>query len=225
MPDKIIANMSKSIKTRYFKIGCRYFEYLPVFEAREIFGIINNLGGKLIAKLPTPEFGQRIGITGYIAEKDGNLIYVDTDKQIFRVVSFDIVDISTSLDLLSSIVNAIKEFYDVTPDFYELLWELTIDTDKNALETFRKNSEKILFLDEINSRLDFNLSLFGIRFCEGEPNSQDWIDIRIEPEIHRNGKNYYINIIIRQGKWNEFREHVKNVATVISTLLRLLESE
>jgi len=67
--------------------------------------------------------------------------------------------------LLSSIVNAIKEFYDVTPNFYELLWELTIDTDKNALEVLRKNSEKILFLDEINSRLDFNLSLFGIRLC------------------------------------------------------------
>ena len=225
MQDKIIANASKGIRTRYFKIGCRYFEYLPVFEAREIFGIIDNLGGKLIAKLPTPEFGQRIGITGHIAEKDGNLIYVDTDKQIFRVVSFDMVDISISSNLLSSIVNAIKEFYGVTPSFYELLWELIIDTDKNALEIFRKNSEKILFLDEINSRLDFNLSLFGIRLCEGEPNSQDWIDIRIEPEIHRNGENYYMNIIIRQGEWNKFREHIENVATIISTLLRSLEFE
>ena len=34
-----------------------------------------------------------------------------------------------------------------------------------------------------------------------------------------------MNIIIREGEWDRFREHVENVATIISTLLRSLESE
>ncbi|WP_457549686.1 hypothetical protein [Archaeoglobus sp.] len=211
-------------KTRYFKVACRYFSYLSLFDARDVAEIMQKLGFKPVAKLPPPEFGERIGMAGYIAEIDRNLIYVDTDKQVFRVVSFDFVDIPNSLNTLKLIVNEVNARYNVLPDFYELAWELTIETDKNVLEIFQKQSQKISLLNDINSELVLNFALFGIRLFSGTPNSPKWFDIRIEPNLSRNGMGYHIGVIYRDKDWSEFSEQVMKTPDIIKKLIEHIEN-
>jgi len=197
------------LRTKYFKVACKYFDYINFFDAREIFDILLKLNFKPIAKLPPPEFGAKIRMVAYIAEKNRHLIYIDTDKQILRVLSFDFVDIPIALDMLKCIVNKIEVYYNVSPKFYELAWELSIETEKISLETFRKISSNIIFLKDINNELDSDFSFFGIRLFSGKyPNSPNWIDIRIEPNISRNGKDYYVGVIYRDDNWDNFSKHV-----------------
>ena len=211
-------------KTRYFKVACRYFSYLSLFDAREIAEIMQKLGCKPIAGLPPPEFGVRIGMAGYIAEKDRNRIYIDTDKQVFRVVSFDFVDFLNSLNMLESIVNEIKVRYNVLPDFYELAWELMIETEKNVLEIFQKQSQKISLLNDFNSEFDLNFAIFGIRLFSGTPNSPKWFDIRIEPNLSKNGMGYHIGVIYRDKDWSGFSEYVVKIPDIIKKLIEHIEN-
>jgi hypothetical protein len=211
-------------KTRYFKVACRYFSYLSLFDARDIAEIMQKLGCKPIAKLPPPEFGARIGMAGYVAEKDRNLIYIDTDKQVFRVVSFDFADILSSLNTLKSIINEINARYKVLPDFYELAWELMIETEKNVLDIFQKQSQKISLLNDINSKLALDFALFGIRLFSGAPNSPKWFDIRIEPNLSKKGMGYHIGIIYRDKDWSSFSEQVMKTPDVIKKLIEHIES-
>jgi len=211
-------------KTKYFKVACRYFSYLSLFDARDVAEIMQKLGCKPIANLPPPEFGARIGMTGYIAEKDRNLIYIDTDKQVFRVVSFDFVDLFNSLNMLESIINEIKARYNVLPDFYELAWELIIETEKNVLEIFQKQSQKVSLLNDINSELALDFALFGIRLFSGTPNSPKWFDIRIEPNLSKNGRGYHIGVIYRDKDWGEFSEQVMKIPDIIKKLIEQIES-
>ena len=210
-------------KTRYFKVACRYFSYLSLFDARDIVEIMQKLGFKPVAKLPPPEFGAKIGVSGYIAEGNRNKIYVDTNKLVFRVVSFDFVDIPNSLSTLESIVNEVNARYKVLPNFYELSWELIIDTDKNVLEIFQKQSQNSPLLSNINSVLALNLSLFGIRLFSGTPNSPKWFDIRIEPNLSRNGMGYHIGIIYREKNWNEFSERAIKIKNIAKKIIECIE--
>jgi len=210
-------------KTRYFKIACRYFSYLSPFDARDVAKIMQKLGCKPIAKLPSPEFGARIGMTGYIAEKDQNLIYIDTDRQVFRVVSFEFADVHSSLNILESIVNEIKAHYNVLPDFYELAWEFMIEAEKNVLEIFQKQSQKISLLNDINSELNLDFALLGVRLFKGSPNSPNWFDIRIEPNLSRNGMGYHIGVIYRNKDWGKFSEEVMKISDVIKKIIKQIE--
>ena len=209
-------------KTRYFKVACRYFNYLSLFDARDIVEIMQKLGFKLTTKLPPPEFGAKIGISGYLAEINHNLIYVDTDKQVFRVVSFDLVDISTSLEILKLIIDEINVRYDLSPNFYELAWELTVKSDKNVLEIFQKWSQNALL--NINSKLTSNFALFGVRLFSGTPNSPKWFDIKIEPNLNMNSRGYHISIVYRVNNWHEFSEQVIEIPSIIEDIIEEIES-
>jgi hypothetical protein len=212
-------------KTRYFKVACRYFSYLPIFDARDLVEIVQKLGCKPVAKLPPPEFGAKMGMAGYIAEKDRKLVYVDTDKQILRVVSFDFVDLFGSLNMLDLIVNEIKIRYDLLPDFYELTWELLIETGRNTLETFRKLSQKVSLLNDVNSKLNLDLALFGVRLFNGVPNSADWFDIKVEPNLSKNGLEYHVGIVYRTKKWDEFSKRALEMPEVYKRLIEYVEIE
>ncbi len=212
-------------KTRYFKVACRYFNYLSLFDARDMAEIMQKLGFKPLTKLPPPEFGARIGMSGYMAEIGRNLIYVDTDKQVFRVVSFDFVDISNSLNTLKLIVDEINIRYNILPNFYELAWELTIETDKNVLEIFQKQSQNSTLLNSINSKLALDFALFGIRMFRGTPNSPRWSDIRIEPNLNMNGRGYHIGIVYRVDDWCEFSEQVMKIPDTIKKIIEEVENE
>lgn len=220
-------NMIQVYQNRHFRLACRYFSCLSIFDFHDILQALREVGYKPIAKVPPPEFGVRVGGASYIAEKDGLLIYFNTDKQILRVVSFDrTINIDRALNTFIEVLEIIRIDYDIEPQFYELVWELLAQPTKNPIQSFRALSDKLDFIRLINEKLGTNYSMYGIKVYQGErPNSPVWSEIKIEPHVYKNGRDYHISIIHRDTDWDYFGEYVKSILGKIETMIDVLESQ
>lgn len=200
-------------------LSVRFLTALYPFDELTFINALPELGYVLSERAPIPPFGGRIAIRGEIAAKGDIRIMLNSDLRTLELIGRDIGSLLDEFGNLEKILldkfglDARQNAY-----FYELLADVSVAGKQSPLQSLGRRLESLELLKELGGILKHPVTNFGMRLAppDTEPNSADWFDIRIEPEVLRPRSHYSILIVYRQ------RERDK-VFSFGQTLLQMLE--
>ena len=166
-------------------------------------------------------------IAGEIATKEKLTVDCQTDKQVLGVranntelliPSFNEIEKIMSVELGDAMSNNIQ--------FYEIIAQFVIKTDKNPLEVFANNKKKLELCEKVTEIMGEDVSPFGFRFSPTKRSLQnaDWFDFKLEPLVSRANTTYYGNLVFRSKHREKVIEMTKNMKSHFISLLKELES-
>jgi len=166
-------------------------------------------------------------IDGEVATKENLRVDCQIEKQVFGVVSKDIELLISSFNEIEEIMSTeLGDAMSNNNQFYEVISQFTIKTDKNPLEIFAQNRERLSLCDKVSEIMDENVSPFGFSFSPTRVpiQSADWFDFKLEPLVSRATTSYYGNLVYRSKDRKKVIEKTKNVKNYFISLLKELES-
>ncbi|MFO7968239.1 MAG: hypothetical protein R6U44_11635 [Archaeoglobaceae archaeon] len=175
--------------------------------------------------IPAPEFKKRAGGSGYVAQKEAFLFHVNTERQVIKIVTFNTMEFEDILREFEKIKDTLKNNLKLdNVFFYEINGDLRIISNQNPLEVFKEIKQDFDPINDLNTKMDSDLSLYGIRLCEGEnPDSPNWLDLQIEPYLTKAEEEYSVSIIYRNTDWGVFEGFVKNLENKQETIFDTIE--
>lgn len=200
-------------------LSVRFLTALYPFEELTFINVLPELGYALSERVPIPPFGARVAIRGEIAAKGDIRVMLNSDLRTLEVIGHEV---GALLDEFGNLENMLLDKFKVdtrqSAHYYELLADISVATKESPLQSIGKGFESFELLKELGDILKYPVTNFGIRLVPPgiEPNSADWFDIRIQPEILRPLSHYSILIVYRQ------RDRDK-VFAFSQTLLEMLE--
>jgi len=178
-------------------------------------------------KLPEGSPPLSMVIDGEVATKENLRVDCQIEKQVFGVVSKDIELLISSFNEIEEIMSTeLGDAMSNNNQFYEVISQFTIKTDKNPLEIFAQNRERLSLCDKVSEIMDENVSPFGFSFSPTRVpiQSADWFDFKLEPLVSRATTSYYGNLVYRSKDRKKVIEKTKNVKNYFISLLKELES-
>jgi|Deesub1362A_J573_1020465.scaffolds.fasta_scaffold04127_8 hypothetical protein len=215
------------VKPKYLRVSSRYSNIIDVLDIHEMLGLLHSIGFEITTDIPPPEFLKRLKGAGYLGRKGQFNLYLDVNRQVIRLVSFEEAKIESMVEELKKIEDKIhSELYiNLKPYFYEFVGEYTILSKGDPIKKFNQLNNKATFIFDLRDIVGMpNLSLYGIRLCQGDsPDSPNWMDLQIEPQVYRSNKAYHLTIVYRNEEWEAFVEFTNNAYLLIDKIVGYLE--
>ena len=208
---------------RFFRIAVR-FSGIARLDLYEVVHLLRGLGYNISAQLPPRSFKSMAGGSGPIAFKGDLFVDVNTDTLTLGLSSSD------PEKCINEFIALEKEFaktFEVLkdPQFYEVLVELEIKTEKIDLLSFlQKIAGKNPLVESISNALGEEMSIFGYRLSRKGSSLGDleWIDVEIRPHPMRPKSSLYVSMVYRShSRENAVRasRSIKAIVEAISDLM------
>lgn len=201
------------------------FIFYPV-DGNDFAQIIKKRGYEL-KEAPQTMGPFRLEFPGHLAEKDGNQVILDTNRQILAV---DGQDPETIISIFSELEEIIKKEmsieYGDNIRFYETVVDYHVYTEKNPRTIIEKASRHDETAEAFTDMLGKPVSRFTLRYASKGtlPNSPEWIDVRLEPFVRRADKVYSFNLVHRSLNRDSVKDTLANVEIMIKKLVEKIQS-
>ncbi|MBW1669649.1 MAG: hypothetical protein JRJ66_16705 [Deltaproteobacteria bacterium] len=201
------------------------FIFYPV-DGNDFAQIIKKRGYEL-KEAPQTMGPFRVEFPGHLAEKDGNQVILDTNRQILAVDGQDPETIISIFSELEEIINEEMNIeYGDNIRFYETVVDYHVYTEKNPRTIIEKASRHDETAEAFTDMLGKPVSLFTLRYASKGtlPNSPEWIDVRLEPFVRRADKVYSFNLVHRSLNRDSVKDTLANVEIMIKKLVEKIQS-
>ena len=214
-----------SLYIKHFRIACKYNNIFSIFDLHELSSLLQKMGYIIMRPLPPPRFGARAIFKGNIARKQGKIVVDVNSKKIIGVFS---QDPQLAVNEFINIEDTFKKevLINLKPHFYEVLVEAEFFTSQNPLNIISKVGEEVEALKELNKIMG-DTTLFGLRFRRKNqnPDSPEWLDIKILPSIIRADKAYLIQIVFRSKNRKKATSFGEKTMKYITDIVNCLEQQ
>jgi len=168
----------------------------------------------------------RLEIPGQLAEKEGNNVILDTNRQILGVEGDDpnkIIEIFNELEEI--IRNELKIDFSDSIKFYETIIDYHIYSPNNPRKIIEKIYEESNYSKVFSSIVKKDVSPFTIRYASRgiSPDSPEWMDFRIEPFVRRANKVYAFNLVYRSEDGAEVKKTLQSIQEIMEKMIIEIE--
>lgn len=167
----------------------------------------------------------RLEIPGHLAEKEGNNVVLDTNRQILGVDGDNPEKIIEVFEELEDIIkNKLMIDYSDSIKFYETIIDYHIFSPNNPREVIENIYEDTQLASIFSSIVGKEVFPFTLRYASrGTPDSTQWMDIRIEPFVRRATKIYAFNLIFRSENGDEVKKTLMSIKEIMEKTVTKLE--
>jgi len=168
----------------------------------------------------------RLEITGQLAEKEGNNVILDTNRQILGVEGDDPKEITETFNELEEIIrNELKIDYSDSIKFYETIIDYHIYSPNNPRKIIENIYEESKYAEVFSSIVNKDVSPFTIRYASKgiSPDSPEWMDFRIEPFVRRANKVYAFNLVYRSEDGEEVKKTLQSIQEIMEKIVKEIE--
>ena len=168
----------------------------------------------------------RLEIPGQLAEKEGNNVILDTNRQILGVEGDDPNKIIEIFNELGEIIrNELKIDFSDSIKFYETIIDYHIYSPNNPRKIIEKIYEESNYSKVFSSIVKKDVSPFTIRYASRgiSPDSPEWMDFRIEPFVRRANKVYAFNLVYRSEDGAEVKKTLQSIQEIMEKMIIEIE--
>jgi len=168
----------------------------------------------------------RLEITGQLAEKEGNNVILDTNRQILGVEGDDPKETTETFNELEEIIrNELKIDYSDSIKFYETIIDYHIYSPNNPRKIIENIYEESKYAEVFSSIVNKDVSPFTIRYASKgiSPDSPEWMDFRIEPFVRRANKVYAFNLVYRSEDGAEVKKTLQSIQEIMEKMVTEIE--
>jgi len=219
--------MSESVEYRPIRIRLSMrtdYIFYPI-DSNEFAKYIEKYGYE-IKQPPQQVSGIVLELAGKLAEKEGNIISLDTNRQILGV---DGDDPQKVIEIFNELEKIIKDDMGIdfssSIKFYEAILDYHIYSSNNP--RLRVESKMSGEFDSVFSEIvGKELSPYTIRYATKgiSPDSVEWLDFRIEPFVRRADKIYAFNMVHRSQDGDDVKSTMETILDKINGIVNTLES-
>lgn len=212
---------------RSLMLSLRYDTVIFPLDTSKLLSAVAERGFIAPESAEQPPLGARFGMRGTIARKGGVSLNVNSDQQ---TVGVSAQDVETLIDEFESIEQVIGDEFELSEGdmvlFHEFLASVAVNTGKQPLEEWAKQSEGIPIFGEFSQILGIEVAPFGVRIAPKgqEPNQTDWFDIRIEPSIQAPYGRYVVEAVYRHADRSMVMDFVGSLESILESLLKAIEA-
>jgi len=168
----------------------------------------------------------RLEIPGQLAEKEGNNVILDTNRQILGVDGDDpnkIIEIFNELEEI--IQKELKIDYTDSIKFYETIIDYHIYSPKNPREVIENVHKDTKLSQAFSSIIKKEVTPFTLRYASRgiSPDSPEWMDFRIEPFVRRANEVYAFNLVYRSEDGEEVKKTLKSIKEMMEKMVTEIE--
>lgn len=215
-----------SLKTLRIIVGVCLNTVLFPLSWNELSDTLEKNGYEINPQLPSPRPIGRLSITGEIARKGKTIVIFDSSGMQIQILD---ISLKSANDELASIIKNLDDDYKI--NLYDLVKYYNYHSNyiylskKNTLKTIG-NQCGFSKLDDISKILEEKLTPMGLRLClaDTSPNTENWFDIKIEPEVLRN-KDYSIEIVYRNKKIDSYKKFIESIEGKLDKIITQLEAD
>ncbi len=173
-----------------------------------------------------PEVPVGAGVAGAEARKGETRIRFDAEKMVIAAIASNPRDAVEQMEWLEKLVKA--EFgvnTESMAQYYELVSTMLVKARRSPLDIWSSIAPSIPVLTTLSDALGRPLAPFGLRlFGSGqEPNSTDWFEVRIEPQLPNSSSQHFFQIIFRNPARQAVFDYTRRLEETVSRLFTLLE--
>lgn len=168
----------------------------------------------------------RLEITGQLAEKEGNNVILDTNRQILGVEGDDPKETTETFNELEEIIrNELKIDYSDSIKFYETIIDYHIYSPNNPRKIIENIYKESKYAEVFSSIVNKDVSPFTIRYASKgiSPDSPEWMDFRIEPFVRRANKVYAFNLVYRSEDGAEVKKTLQSIQEIMEKIITEIE--
>lgn len=176
-----------------------------------------------VKDLPPPP--ALIGFGGEIARIKETRVLADSEAGEIAVTSRLLGEACQSFeDLANIIASELGLDLHSKVKYYQVTVHYRVTTGKTPFEEISKAENKE-FMTKFSEIMKEDLSSFSIRLCPkgAVPNSENWFDIAIEPEVI-DERFYHVGVVFRSSKRDKTEAFVKNLESNLLKLIGLIEA-
>lgn len=165
-------------------------------------------------------------IPGQMAEKEGNKVVLDTNRQILGVDGDNPEKIIEVFNELEEIIkNELNIDYTDSTKFYETIIDYHIYSFNNPREVIENVLEDTNLSQAFSTIVGKEVSPFTLRYASKgiSPDSAEWMDVRIEPFVRRSNKVYAFNLVYRCENGEEVKTKLQSIREIMENLINELE--
>ena len=176
---------------------------------------------------PHPPRGGLSYISGPIAEKEGCVVDVNSEKGFVGIEGVSLNSIRKVYDEILGILNIdLAVDLDKSHRYSEVISEMIVRSKRSPIEVFSRIFQDTTLLKEVKQAVKDEVALYSLRlFPRGQvANSDEWFDITIEPNVIRPHLEYHTWLVYRspnRAKVEEFFFERQNA--LITRLISVLE--
>ena len=213
---------------RHLSVSVRYKAPLFPFDEYPFIEMIKKHGFLLADKIEQPPLGTKLSVKGTVARKGDVLLSMESDRQILAIHA---PEPKKALEEFRDLERLLEKELGFSGSryvyFYELLASLSLKAKRNPLEIWSSYSSQSPKVEKFSKVLGKSASHFGIRLSpqDLEPNQQNWFDIKIRPDLPEATRQHYVEIVYRNGTWDEVANFTKDLDQRINQLVEIVEEQ
>lgn len=190
----------------------------------EILDVIEKNGFEINPTIPYPYPKGRFAGSGELGRKGKTIFNINGGEKSIVIIGDTIEE---GIETISSFIKGIKDTikFDITKhiSFYQLISQYKYYSNENSYEkigTYCKSSN----VESISKIMGEEIQHFGIRIgpIKQLPNSVDWFDLNITPDIEKNS-GYNIDLVYRNPDKEKFDKFRDTVESNIIKIIKLIE--
>lgn len=176
------------MKIKRSRLSVRFNTVFFPLSPYELTGILTEAGYVLQQQLPSPPPGvpgARLDVSGTLATRGDTSIEVDTLRGVLGLATDWSKLISEFEEALSLIEPKLFTAIPQISRYFESIIDGRKEFGGNVIQELSTLFQDIPWLNSLNKLWDSSLTNFGLRLVpqNSAPNSDEWMDIRIEPDI------------------------------------------
>ena len=211
-------------------LSVRYATVLFPFDVTKLLGLLPSLGYILADEVVSPlSRGFKVeSVDGPVARRMNTVLRLHTRSLTLTVES---PDISSCVDELTRIESLLQTELEVNnpelSSFYELVAEFAANAEKSPLEAWRTQLADVPVIAKLSKVVGRDLSAYGLRLTPTNsiPNQENWLDIRIEPQVLAPHREHLIHVIFRDCNRDEVERFARALETTLEQIVSLVEEQ
>ncbi|GEM_PF-6135832 len=185
--------------------------------------ILTSEASRAITNVP---FQGGLGISGKLATKGDITFWVGHDRNSLGMLGSDCKMLVEEMEALEKLISEeVKFSSQENALFYEMQYEVTVESEANPLDAIEKQFSGLPIISEMSDILANPVTNFAFRLVplHMEPNIPDWFEVRIEPQVLQPTKFWLVHILYRNQDRNKTFEISENALSLAERLLFAVE--
>ena len=190
----------------------------------EILDSSEKNGYELNPAIPFPRPSGRFRGSGQIGRKGKISINIDAGEKSLIIYGVTLEEIKDEFHtLLKTILDDYALDLDEIGKFYQFTATYEYKTKKNPYQVLNESCE-YQKIDELSEIFGGPLKTYAIRLASADslPKNEDWLDIKITPDIQRND-GYIFEIVYRNKNKDRYQSFISNIETNLMKVVSLIE--
>lgn len=195
----------------------------------DVVQLVDRAGFTLVAPLkerPSLPPGGQLVVVGRIAEKGDLKFNLDPERGVINLEGKNIEDVLSEFNAIEDLAR--REFavdFNKEQRFYEILADLTVNTDKDPIKTMSKLFSDSKSLSTFSAILEDGTGNYGVRLVRKgqDPNQEEWWEYRIEPLLTKSRNTYYSTVVYRSEDKDKVVKAAKELIERVAQLIIAME--